>query len=110
MRIGALRKQLTLQRESLAPDGAGGSMAVWTTLATVWGEIVPVTGMPSVIVSGFDRRITHTITVRWSGDMTMITGMRLLDGNRIFTIRAVTNVDNRDRWLEIMAEEGGVLG
>jgi SPP1 family predicted phage head-tail adaptor len=110
MSVGALRKRLTLQSESLAPDGAGGSMAVWTTLATVWGELEPVTGSGTVVVSGFDKRITHTIKLRYRSDITIATGMRLLFGSRIFTIRSAVNLDETNRWIEVQAEENGLLG
>ena len=107
--LGALRKRLTLQVESLGLDGAGGVMANWTTLATLWGQLAPVTGAASVVVGGFEKRITHAITVRWRSDVTIATGMRLLLGSRVFTIRSVVNEDEANRWWTIQAEEGGTL-
>ena len=44
MRIGELRKQVTVQAEGQTPDGAGGYTLAWTNVATVWAEIKPVTG------------------------------------------------------------------
>jgi SPP1 family predicted phage head-tail adaptor len=109
MRIGSLRKRLTLQGESLVPDGSGGHAASWDTLATVWAEIQPASGS-GPLAANFDRRITHVIRLRFQQGVEVKTGMRLLDGNRIYAIRAVVNADERNRWLDAHAEEGGTLG
>lgn len=106
MRIGSLRKRLTLQSAGLLPDGSG---TVWTTLVTVWGEMIPVSGNAAVVAGVSDRRITHTIRLRWPPDVTVETGMRLLLGPRAFTIRSVVNREEANRWLEVMVEEGGAL-
>ena len=108
MQIGILRKQLTLQGESLVADGSGGHAANWTTVATVWGDVKPTIGVDAVIVRNFDKRITHVITLRYRSDIT--TGMRLLDGSRILLIRGVVNLDEKNRWLQLLVEEGGLLG
>lgn len=104
MQIGALRKRLTLQQESIS----GGAL-VWTTLAALWGEMTPITSERTLTASGSDRRVTHTIRLRYPSDLIIATGMRLVHGARTFTIRAVTNVDEDNRVLEITAEEGGTL-
>ncbi len=110
MRIGALRKRLALQSEGLAPDGAGGSMAVWTTVATVWAAVEPIAKAGAWVDSRFDRRVTHVVTMRWRGDVAVTTGMRLLLGSRVFMIRAVANPVEGNRWLELRVEEDGLLG
>lgn len=108
MRIGALRKRLALQSETLASDGNGGLAASWTTVASVWAEIMPISNKQVVSVSGVNGRITHKIIIRYRADVK--TGMRFVQGSRIFTIRLVSTSDEVNRWLEIMAEEGGQLG
>lgn len=106
MSIGALRKNLALQAESVVSDGSGGITTGWTTLATVWGQVEPVTAPIHV---GTEGRTTHKITLRWRSDITVTTGMRLVMGSRIFTIRAVINTDEANRWWELQTEEGGTL-
>jgi len=44
LRIGTLRKRLLLQSRSTAQDSSGGQSVTWTDVATVWGEIQPLTG------------------------------------------------------------------
>lgn len=107
--VGELRKRLVLQAEGLVPDGTGGQTSGWTTLGEIWADVVPVSGSMA-LAANYDRRLTHTIRMRFRHDLEVTSGMRLLDGNRVFTIRAVTNRNERNRWLDILAEEGGMLG
>jgi len=108
MLTSALRKRLTLQSESLVSDGAGGRVGNWTTVATVWGKIEPVSGYHENQAG--NRYPTHTITIRNRSDLIVSTGMRLLYGSRVFTIRRVTQDEAKARWLYVTVEEGGQLG
>jgi SPP1 family predicted phage head-tail adaptor len=74
----------------------------------MWGEVVPVSGA-SAVATNYDRRFTHVIRLRYRADVTVVTGMRLVDGERVYNIRFVTNKEERSRWVDILAEEGGVL-
>jgi SPP1 family predicted phage head-tail adaptor len=104
MRTGERRKHVILQSEQQTPDGAGGYTLAWTNFATVWAEITPVTG-DTVFVSGhLEAHITHKMTIRYLAGVT--TDMRILWNSRTFNIRAVTNVEERNRVLELLVEEG----
>src|SRR5574344_1193291 len=108
MRIGSLRKRLALQSETLVADGNGGQVASWTTIGNVWAEIVSINDRQAVSVSGANGRITHKIILRHRADVK--SGMRFVLGSRIFTIRKGSVDDEAGKWLEVMAEEGGLLG
>ena len=108
MTAGALRKRLTLQSESVTPDGSGGYAGNWTAIATLWGEITPSTRYYDYTNS--ERRVTHSIRVRYRNDVNISTGMRLVYGSRAFTIRYIVIEEEKKRWLELLVEEGGLLG
>jgi SPP1 family predicted phage head-tail adaptor len=76
-------------------------------LATIWGELAPITRLTSVATTNYNRRLTHQITVRYRDDIT--TGQRLVFGSRLFFIRAVINSAETNQWLVLMVEEGGIL-
>jgi len=107
MRIGGLRKRMTLQRESLVADGFGGQVAQWSDVASLWGSVTPLTGF-GALTENAEKRVTHGVTVRYRADVA--TGMRLLLGARSFLIRSVVNRDECGRWLDMVVEEGGELG
>ena len=106
MHIGELRKQIALQAEQQTSDGAGGYALAWATLATVWADISPVTGREIYASGHLEGRVTHKITMRWRSDITVTSDMRILYGARGFNIRAVTNQDESNQYLIVLAEEG----
>jgi SPP1 family predicted phage head-tail adaptor len=107
MRIGQLRKSIILQAETSVSDGAGGYALGWTDVATVWGEIKPVTGREVYASQHQEGRVTHEISLRYRSDVMVTSNMRAVYGGRFFNIRAVMNQDERNRWTALLVEEGG---
>lgn len=105
--IGKLRHRLTIEEEARVADGGGGFAVTWSELSTdptVWGAVVPLSGREVLQAQQLATPVTHKVTIRHRSDVTA--AMRLKLGTRAFNIRAVINVDERDRWLELMCEEG----
>lgn len=109
MKIGNLRKQVAIQAEQQTADGAGGYALTWTTLATVWADVSPVTGGKPYVAGHLEGHISHKITMRWRSDLTVTTDMRILYGTRSFNIHAVMNEDEANQYLTLLVEEGGAL-
>lgn len=105
-RIGPLRARFDVQAASLP---AGADATVWTTVATLWGSITAEAIDHALTVSGAPR-VTHAITLRRSPSVAVTSGMRLVRGGRTFAILAVRDADDRKRFIEVRAEEGGTLG
>ena len=106
-RVGAMRERVRIERESRTPDAGGGAQASWTPLGhapTVWARVEPIAGTELVQAMRLQARVTHRVTMRWRGDVTA--AMRLVWGARSLNIRAVTNPDERRRYLELLCEEG----
>ncbi len=106
--VGALRHRLVIEAERPAGDGGGGQGAdPWAnpiTVATVWGKIVPLTGAETSRAARLEARVTHRITIRWRPGI--LAQYRIKFGGRVFNIRSIINRDERNRVLEILAEEG----
>lgn len=107
MRIGLLRKQVTVQAETQTADGGGGYTLGWTNLMTVWAEIKPLNGSKVFVAHHLEGHVTHHVTMRYQSGIT--TDMRLIYGARLFNIRAVMNTDETNRWLELLVEEGAAV-
>lgn len=103
-----LRHRVTLQQPVLTPDGAGGYTRTWATVATLWAQIEPATqrGQSREIFADqhLEPAVTHHVTIRYLSGVTA--DMRLLYGTRVFAILAVTNKDERNVLLQILAREG----
>lgn len=102
--IGTYRQRLYVQQENAVADTGGGTVMGWTTINTVWASVEPVNGSEPVKAEKLSGTITHRIHMRYDGTIT--TAMRFLLGSRVFNIRSIKNINERNRVLEIMAEEG----
>lgn len=101
---GEMRHRITIQQRSLASDGIGGSTETWSTLATVWSKIEPMSAGQVAWASSLEHRVTHKITIRYRSDLT--SDMRIQYGGRIFHVKGYRNLEERNLWTEINAEEG----
>jgi len=105
---GSLRHRLILQARSPVSDGGGGQAgdpwAAAVTVATVWGGIMPLNGTERLRAMKLESQVTHRIAIRFR--MGVTGGMRVVFGARTFNIRAVVDVGERHRMLELLCEEG----
>ena len=107
MRIGELRKRVTIQAETPTTDNAGGYALGWTDVATVWADIRPLTGNEAFTAEHLEGLVTHRVTMRYVTGIT--TDMRVTYNSRAFNIRAVLNTDERNQWTELLVEEGAAV-
>ena len=102
-----LRHTIVIQAENPTEDAGGGQTDPWaspTTVATVRACIVPLRGSEALRSMQLEDKVSHRITVRWRSGITP--KMRIKFGTRLFNIRSAINVEERSRWLEILADEG----
>jgi len=99
-----LKKRLIIEQRTEVSDGAGGFTLTWSTFARVWGEIKPFSAKERFFAGKIDNPITHKITIRKLENMD--DDMRIKFESRIFKILGFINVDEKDRFFEILAEEG----
>ncbi len=107
VKLGALRHRLVIQAERSTGDGGGGQSDPWAdpvTVATVWGKVEPLTGSERLRAMQIEDRLSHRIVIRHRPGITP--AMRIVFGSRVFNIRAAINHEERDRFLELLCEEG----
>ena len=104
---GALRHRIAIEADSVTSDGGGGLDKPWatpTTVAKVWAAIQPLRGAERLKAQQLEESITHKITIRYRTGISP--SQRVNFKGRIFNIRSVINVEERNRWLELLCEEG----
>lgn len=100
---GRLRARLVLQQATTEPDGAGGFVEDWATVATLFGRVTPVSAA-SRSGAGQDReRVTHLVAIRRRGDVRP--GMRFALGARRLAIVTAHDPDGSGRYLECGTRE-----
>ncbi len=108
MKLPVLNRALVLEAPISVPDGAGGQIVSWTALGTLWGELRPRSGRESTGEAGPLSTASYRITVRAApaGQSNRPEpGQRMVLGPRRFRILAVTEADERARYLNCLAEE-----
>ena len=102
MRTAAMNVPFLLQSLRVVPDGQGGSVQQWSTLAAVWGSLDKFTGGDTLRDV---QSATHVVVTRNRGDFEISTAHRLAYNGRYFQIRSVTDVDARKRFLRLYVGE-----
>jgi SPP1 family predicted phage head-tail adaptor len=98
---GMLDRRLTLEAPDETPDGAGGVVRSYQSVATLWASVEPISARGEVVAVQSGATVTHRIVIRYRADIT--TRYRLRDGARVY--RIVTLRERGKRFLEIQAEE-----
>ena len=106
MPIGKMRHSLTIQAQSRSNDSAGGARRTYSTLATVMGSIEPVGGNLRLYGNQKEGVSTHKITIRYRNDVTTKHRINYSADSKIFKINRILNLGTRDRYLEMLCEEG----
>lgn len=109
MAAGQLRKRITFRFETEVPDGGGGYELGWSDLATVWGSFKPERGSERVEAGRIAETLAGVMRVRASTTTQQITTAHVAVMNgQSYNIKAVSNPDQRNKFLELSVERGDV--
>lgn len=108
---GDLRERLRFEvRPATTDDGYGNVEGAWQARFITAARIRPLAGSETVIAARLSGVQPVRITVRSSVETRAVTaGWRAVDcrdASRIFNVRAPANFDERNRYIDIMAEAG----
>lgn len=109
MRAGDLRHRVTFQSRSLAADEFGARPLVWLDVATVWADVMPLSGRQLQAAQALNVEISHQILIRYQPQFAgprAVAAMRIRYGDRIFSIHSSIDPDERHKSIQIMASEG----
>lgn len=103
--LSTLNRRMTLEAQTLTPDGGGGYTTGWYTIATIWASIEPVSGGDVFGPDASEARVKYRVTLRRRSDV--LAGMRVNDGGRLFAIHAVLDDVPQSQFLPLMTEKIG---
>ena len=101
---GMLRHSIAIERETDTPNDSGGQSIVWATQYTLKAFIKPKSGNERVRGMQLESPLTHSVFIRYI--IGILPDDRINFGGRLFQIRAVLNIEERNRWIELLCEEG----
>ncbi len=106
--VPQLNRRLTLEAPAAIDDGAGGYEPVWTVLGVLWAQVAPRGGAERRGHNRPGSRTRYKITVRAAPVGALDRPrpeQRFRDGQRVFEITAVTEMDAQGLYLTCHAEE-----
>jgi len=109
IRIGGLNRRFRLEERKLTDAGGGGFTQSWDELSTIWGSFTPISARERWNAHKLEPNVTHRIITRHRPDIRVNEDQHLaLDTvpQRQFNIRSVINIEEQDRFLELLVEEG----
>ena len=101
---GKLRNRITIERLTLTPDGIGGNAETWVVNKSLKAYIKPTSGSETLHSQRLEARLTHKVYIRYVTDI--INTDRVVFNGRNFQIRAIINIEERNKWIELSCEEG----
>mgnify|MGYP003658961065 FL=1 len=101
---GKLRNAITIERLTLSTDGAGGNTQAWATNKNLKAFIKPMSGGEYLHSQRLEARLSHRIYIRYTTDI--LNTDRVSYNGRYFQIRAIINIEESNKWLELHCEEG----
>lgn len=102
MNIGKFRNRITFQSETEISDGYGGSVTTWSDYKAVWANISTLNGKERIQGQQIETEYTHKIYTRF---LNVNDKMRVLYKDRVFEIVSAINIEERNKYLEIMCIE-----
>tara|TARA_R110002124_G_scaffold207146_1_gene373597 strand:+ start:510 stop:839 length:330 start_codon:yes stop_codon:yes gene_type:complete len=102
--IGKMRYRVKVERATNTRDAGGGIAQAFNPVTFIYADIKPKSANSVYRQGMLQEKVTHEVTIRY---MTNIdTNSRITFGTRQFAINGIINVDERDRFLTLLCEEG----
>jgi SPP1 family predicted phage head-tail adaptor len=106
IRTGQLRKRITIQQETMTPDGSLGFVAAWSTFRACWAAVEPLSGAERLQYAQLYPTLSIRVTVRYTKGVSP--KMRILYGTRTLEILDVLDLQEQHKELQLMCHELGV--
>lgn len=108
MSAPVLNRKLVLEDAVQLADGSGGFTEIWTALGEVWAEVLAGTGREKAGEFVTVSSVPYRIIVRaapFGAPSRPKPDQRFREGDRLFRINAVTEMDGRAHYLICFANE-----
>lgn len=102
--IGRMRHRLMVQTEIDTEDGGGGFARTWHDLGFIFAKVEQLSGADMPEAGGLLTKKRYRITSRPRRDVAIVPGMRLMKAGTAYKIISVTDRDETQTFIEIIAE------
>lgn len=104
MRVGKMRRQITIQSVTSVSDGMGGTTDTPVDVATnIWAEVEPLEGSELLRAQQTGMQRPHTFTIRYRPDVRG--SQTVLYASRTFDIKSIQDPEEKHRELILQTDE-----
>jgi len=103
MRAGSLKHQIKIQEPTKTVDSMGSHTTNWSTYISTRAQILPVKGMEAIEHRKLEHHNVNKFWLRYYPNITA--DMRIKFNKRTYEILSVRNVEEKNRLVEITADE-----
>lgn len=103
IQAGKLRHSIVIQQNTPTPDSFGEQDPSWSTFATVFADIKPLTSREFWDAKQVNAENTLKFIIRYLSGLD--SKMRISWDSRLFNIESIINVDERNEKIVILAVE-----
>jgi len=104
MRAGKLRRRVAIQSLTETKDTYGEPIKSWTTVYTVYAQVLPLRGDERAQNQQLMSRADTKFRIRYNSDMTITTKHRLVYDGDNYDITAILEIGRKEGW-EILAHK-----
>lgn len=101
--IGSMCHVVDVQSRTISRDDYGGAEQTWTTIATRFAKIEPLSGRELWRAQGVTPEATHRVVMRYMEAVTA--KCRLVHRGRVFQIESVLDVDETKSTMVLICKE-----
>ncbi len=103
--IGSMRNKIVIQTLGGATDSGGGQATSYSTLATVWAEVINNSGQENMFGDQVRTTDSYTFTIRYLSSVT--TKHRISYNSLTFNIQSIRSLfEGKEKYQIIQATEG----
>lgn len=99
---GDLDQQIVIQQKTQTRRAEGGYDETWSTFATVWAKVRPLSGRERTQADAVEAPADYRFTIRRRTDITE--AMRVTWGGGTFNIRFIGLTSARELYMDVDAE------
>ncbi len=102
-RAGAMDRRITIETPTVSRDSFNASIQAWSTLATVWAEVLPLRDIEVYQSDQFDAQRWCKFRIRYRTDITITEKCRIQhDDGQTYNITGISELGRRERY-ELLA-------
>ena len=102
--IGKMRYRVKVENSTNTRDAGGGISQSFSPVTYIYANIKPTNANSTYRQGMVQEKVTHEVTIRYMNNIS--TNSRVTYGTRNFNVKGIVNVDERDRFLKLLCEEG----